>query len=351
VARRNSLWLLAVPAAVLLAGAGVVALTADRKPATLRELVERTRRRNSIPSLGVIVVRDGKPILAEGFGEVGPDTRFRIGSLTKSFTAILVMGLVERGEWRLEDPVSRYVPDLPEAWRKITLEQLLRHTSGIPSYTSERIANFARPVEPEQVLDLVAERDLEFAPGRGWAYSNTGYFLLGMALEAKTGKSYRTLVRERISRPLGLKNTDVADAEPGVDRASGFAGTGLFGSRSAKPIDMSWPFAAGALETSPRDLLAFERAIGGPKLLRESTWKRMFAPTRLPNGETRPYGLGWMIRRRHDRTFVAHNGGIPGFRAYLTRSVDGRTAVGVMANRDGAPCERIARDILDFVDP
>ena len=177
--------------------------------------------KHHVPGIAIAVVKDGKPVKVKGYGladvehgvPVTADTVFQLASVTKQFTAAAVMLLVEDGKLSLEDAVSKHVDDLPEAWRKVTVRQLLNHTSGIPNYTSspdyERMS--FDDVKPEDVFKLVRDKPLEFEPGARHAYSNTGYYLLGMVIGHAGGKPYGQFVAERIFRPLGMDRSRLND--------------------------------------------------------------------------------------------------------------------------------------------
>src|SRR5688572_17307322 len=166
----------------------------------------------------VLVAQDGKPVLRKGYGFANveweipntPDTKFRLGSITKQFTALAILQLAEAGKLSLDDPAKKYYSDAPPAWDKVTVHHLLNHTSGIPSYTS--IPNFFRdkardPLKPAEIVKLTQDKPLEFEPGEKMIYSNSGYVLLGHIIEKASGEEYADYMRKHIFEPLGMKNT------------------------------------------------------------------------------------------------------------------------------------------------
>ncbi len=216
----------------------------------------------------VLVSENGKVIYKKGLGMANmewnipnaPDTRFRLGSITKQFTAALVLQLVEQGKIKLDGKITDYLPDYrKDVGEKVTIHQLLNHTSGIPSYTG--LAKFIEEASRNSysVDDFVkkyASNDLEFEPGSKFAYNNSGYFLLGAIIEKVTGKTYEQVLKERILDPLGMKNTGYDLSGPVIaKRAAGYVKTPV-GYRNAPYLDMSIPYAAGSLYSTVEDLLS-----------------------------------------------------------------------------------------------
>ena len=306
----------------------------------------------------VLVAKDGQPVFRRAYGLAQrewaipntPQTHFRIGSLTKAFTAAAVLLLAEAGRLGLDDGVRRLVPGLPEAWEGVSLRHLLQHRSGIINFTA--LPNYAdriAPVDhtPAQIVALVADEPLLFAPGARFEYSNTNYVLLGMAIEAASGLPYPHYLREKILTPLGLKETGYDDLAAILPRrASGYRrGRGQW--RNAVPMAAGSAYAAGALYSTVDDLLAWDEALAGPRLLSEASRAAMFAD----NGTG--YGLGWFASRAFgelgDRAsghrVFGHAGSIPGFLSINDLYPDDRLTVIVLSNTETAPAQKIARDL------
>lgn len=217
----------------------------------------------------VIVARDNDILYNKGFGSANlewdipnsPATKFRLGSITKQFTAASILLLEERGKLKIDDPIKKYLPDAPDAWDKITIFNLLTHTSGIPNYTSfpetqkERVTAHT----PRQIVDIFRDRPLEFIPGEKMSYSNSGYILLGYLLEKVSGETYQDFIRKNIFDPLGMKNSGY-DSNSSVipRRASGYK-PGPDGLTNADYVDMSIPFSAGALYSTQRHVDWYRR--------------------------------------------------------------------------------------------
>src|SRR5271156_6667115 len=225
----------------------------------------------------VLVVRDKTVLLEKGYGSAdlewdipnSPTTKFRLGSITKQFTAASILLLEERGKLNINDPVKKYMPDAPAAWDKITIYNLLTHTSGIPSFTSfpDYSSTEASPTTPEKLVARFRDKPLDFQPGEKWNYSNSGYVLLGYLIEKISGQSYKDFVQENIFKPLGMNDSGY-DSNTSIilHRAYGYA-PGPNGPVNAGYIDMSIPFSAGALYSTTHDLLLWEQGLFGGKLL------------------------------------------------------------------------------------
>ncbi|HKS40954.1 MAG TPA: serine hydrolase [Blastocatellia bacterium] len=292
----------------------------------------------------ILVAEKGKIIYEKGFGMANmewaipnqPDTKFRIGSVTKQFTATLILQLVEEGKIKLDGKLSDYLPDYrKDTGGKITIHQLLNHTSGIPSYTGR--PNFFAEVSrnPYSVTDFVkkfASGDLEFEPGSKYSYNNSGYFLLGAIIEKVTGKSYETVLKERILEPLGMMNTGY-DHHASIlqKRASGYEKTPA-GYVNAAYLDMSLPYAAGSIYSTVEDLYKWEQSLYENKIISAESKKLMFTPG-LSN-----YGYGLVIADRpigktdQKTKVIQHGGGINGFNSLLTRLVDKQQTVILLDN-------------------
>ncbi len=298
----------------------------------------------------VLVAVHGKPLLREGFGlanrewniAVTPETEFRIGSMTKQFTATAILQLAEQGKLALSDPIGKYYAAAPQTWDSVTIAQLLSHRSGIPNFTElpgfdDRIAR--RDLTPEQVIALTRDAPLHFAPGSQYEYSNSGYALLGYVIEKQSGQPYADYLREHVFRPLGMQHTgyDVsADILPG--RASGYS-RDKDAWKNASFTSMSVPYAAGALYSTVDDLLIWDQALKAAKPLSRASLESMFTD----HGSH--YGYGYVIDEDAGHRREWHNGGINGFTAYMARYPADDLTVIVLANLEGAPVNSIGREL------
>ncbi|HSF48440.1 MAG TPA: serine hydrolase domain-containing protein, partial [Burkholderiales bacterium] len=238
----------------------------------------------------VLVAENGKIIFKKGYGmanmewniPVETDTKFRLGSITKQFTSMLILQLVHEGKIKLEGKLTDYLPDYrKDTGDRITIHQLLNHTSGIPSYTG--LPNFSQEISrnPYNVSDFVkkyASGDLEFEPGTKFKYNNSGYFLLGAIVERVTGKPYEQALKERILDPLGMKNTGYDRHATILAKRAAAYEKRPDGYINAPYLDMSLPYAAGSLYSTVEDLYLWDQALYTDKLLSAQLKELMFKP-------------------------------------------------------------------------
>ena len=301
----------------------------------------------------VLVAQGGKVLLNKGYGSANlewdipdsPQTKFRLGSLTKQFTAAAILLLEERGKLRTDDLVAKYLPDAPASWAKITLANLLTHTSGIPNFTSfpDYSTTEATPTTPEQLVARFRDKPLNFQPGEQWEYSNSGYVLLGYLLEKITGQRYQDFVRDNLFAPLGMTESGY-DSRAAIilHRASGYS-PGANGPVNAGYIDMSIPFSAGALYSTTEDLWRWEQGLFGGKVLTPASLKKMTTPFK------NDYAYGLAVRRAHGYTVIEHGGGIEGFNTQLAYDPDRKLAVIVLGNLNGGAPGEIAGELMSLL--
>ena len=339
------------------AAAVVPARAAGLDPAALQgkvdELLKAHVKVNDFSGT-ILLAKDGKPLVTKGYGFANiewqipntPQTRFRIGSVTKQFTSMMVMQLREQGKVKVEDSLCVYVTPCPEVWKPVTIHHLLTHTSGIPSYTgipAWRETNMV-PKTTEQMVAIFRDLPLQWVPGEKYAYNNSGYFLLGVVIEKITGKKYEQALAEMILKPLGLKDTGYD--WPGTilpQRADGYEGIGE-SIRNAAALDMQQPYSAGALYSTVGDLLTWEQSLYTDKLLPEAARRIMWTPFK------NNYAYGWSIAEPSPSTFghkrIAHSGGINGFSAMLIRVPDENVTAIVLSNNSTVNAGLVARDLL-----
>lgn len=310
----------------------------------------------------VLVGIDGKIAFEKAYGsgdeEWGTNntvhTKFRIASLGKQFTGACILLLQERGLLNVHDPISRYLSGLPQAWQAITIHHLLTHTSGIPNYTSSpEIARINRTgATPQQMIELVADKPLDFTPGTKWNYSNTGYILLGMIIEKISGLSYNEFVKKNILDPLGMMNSGYDRATDIIkERASGYQ---IIDGHVANAdfIDMSVPFAAGDIYSTVEDMYRWNEALAEDgRLLSAESRKQMFTEYPEATHEGQHYGYGVVISRlKFGRLLYYHGGGISGFASSLQRYPNDRVSIVILSNLETyQPWElgdRIASDLF-----
>jgi CubicO group peptidase (beta-lactamase class C family) len=269
------------------------------------------------------------------------DSKFRIGSITKQFTAAAILLLEERGKLKLDDPIGNYYPEAPAAWEKVTLRHLLGHTSGIPNYTNTpdfgRLSSWR--ATPAELVKPMADKPLEFPPGSEMRYSNTGYVLLGMAIEKASGSSYAAFLKQNLFEPLGMKDSGYDENAPILPkRAAGYT-PAPGGMVNAIHVDMTTPFAAGALYSTVEDLLRWQRGLFGGKLLSKASLEKM---TTQGKGN---YGMGLSIREDSGRQVISHGGGIPGFNSQLSYYPASDLVVVALSNLNGPGADIVANKL------
>lgn len=339
----------------------VLALVAVLSPAPARAADDLASQLDAVlaplfpadqPGAAVLVKKGDQVLLRKGYGmadleqaiPMRPEAVFRIGSITKQLTAAGIVLLADERKLSLQDDVRKHLPQLPDRGAKITIEHLLTHTSGIPSYTDQ--PSFRKrsreDLSHDELLGLIKDVPLDFQPGQRWKYSNSGYYLLGMVIEKVSAKSYREFMEERVFRPLGMRNTTYGDDDrviPGRIRGYQRPGGPAPGARArnADLMSMKPPFAAGALVSTVDDLAVWDAAITAGKLLKPQSWARVFTAAKLKDGSATTYGHGWALGAYQGSPTQAHGGGIPGFNTEILRLPRERVVVVILCNVIPAP--------------
>jgi CubicO group peptidase (beta-lactamase class C family) len=296
------------------------------------------------PGATVIVVKDGNVVFRKAYGmadvakqlPMTPEMSLRLGSITKQFTSTAIMMLADEGKLSVSDDITKFLPDYPSRSKRITIEHLLTHTSGIASYTGKREfgENMAKDKSVEQMIDFFKNDPLDFEPGSKWRYNNSGYFLLGAIIEKVSGMSYAKFVEQRIFVPLGMTSSAYEGYERSpVPRALGHSGTaGNYA--PAAPLSMSQPYAAGSLVSSVDDLARWDAAVSSGKLLKASSWQKAFTPYPLAGEAPTNYGYGWMLSKVQGAPVIWHGGSINGFKTSAMRLPGEKLYVAVLSNAD-----------------
>ncbi|MFK7756963.1 MAG: serine hydrolase [Flavobacteriales bacterium] len=302
----------------------------------------------------VLVAEKGEVIYEKGFGMANmewdipnaPNTKHRLGSISKQFTGMLILQLVAEGKIDVQKPVSTYLPEYPKPQADdITVHHLLTHTSGIPNYTS--FPNFFENVsmkffEPKEFINEFADMDLEFIPGDQFSYSNSGYFLLGVLIEEVTGKSYEENLEERIFAPLKMTSSGYDHhGEIIKNRATGYEKAGM-GYENSRYLDMSIPYSAGSLYSTAEDLYKWDQALYTEKLLPKELMELYFTPQIEAWGDSfYAYGFGVgeePLGSSKETIYVhTHGGGINGFNTNISRAPENKSLIVLLNNTGGAP--------------
>jgi CubicO group peptidase (beta-lactamase class C family) len=304
-------------------------------------LVEQTYKPDE-PGAAVIVVKEGETVYRMGRGmanleldvPIQPDMVFRIGSLTKQFTAVAVLMLAEQGKLAVDDPITRFLPDYPTGGRLITVKHLLTHTSGIKSYTTmpEWIPLRRKDFSLQELIDFFKDQLPVSEPGERWAYNNSGYILLGAIIEKVSCLTYEQFLQQNIFEPLGMKDSYYDNPARVIPRRVAGYSKDPDGFRNADYLSMTQPYAAGALLSTVDDLALWDAALYTGKLLKASTLEQAHASHFLSDGRPTAYGYGWVIAGYQGNRFIEHSGGINGFRSHAIRLPDDHIYAAVLSN-------------------
>ncbi|HEY7768413.1 serine hydrolase [Longimicrobium sp.] len=297
------------------------------------------------PGAAVIVARGDRVLMRKAYGmadiELGvpmrPEHVFRLGSITKQFTAVATLMLADDGKLSLDDDITRFFPDYPTHGRRITVEHLLTHTSGIRSYTSipEWRAKVRTDVTPAELIAAFRDQPMDFAPGEDWRYNNSGYALLGALIEQVSGQGYADFLRTRLFEPLGMTNTRVETQTAIIPRrVRGYqVGQGRAITNS-EYLSLTHPYSAGALVSTVDDMLRWGQSIEAEHFLKPETWRRALTAFALPAGRGSGYGYGWFLSRVAGEPSVEHGGDINGFSTHGMFIPSQRLHVYVLSNAE-----------------
>lgn len=297
----------------------------------------------------VLVARNGKTLFSNGYGFAnaehgvanGVDTKFRLGSITKQFTAVAVLQLEEQGKLSVTDAMCKYVEKCPETWKPITIHHLLTHTSGLFNFTNDpeyrRTAMLASP--PVHSLEKIRDKPLRFDPGTRFEYSNSGYVALAIVVEKASGENYEAYMRNHVFQPAGMNDSGHDDHTPILkNRATGYEGQGAT-LRHAPYHDMTIPIGAGDLYSTAQDLLLWDQALNNDTLLKAPARAKLF------QAEKSNYAYGWLVPRIFNRQAHMHGGGIYGFSTNILRFPEEGLVSIALSNNSSAAAARIGRDL------
>lgn len=351
-----------IPAGIVLAALSAPAAAQDISPdeaAKIDTIVESSLKNTGVPSASIAIVRGGKLVFAKawgkqakGWGKPRVDAPYQIASVSKQFTAAALLLLEDDGKLSLDDTVGKYLPDISGGDR-ITLRQLLSHTSGLQDFWPQdySFAAMARPTTPQNIIDRWAKKPLDFEPGTQWQYSNTGYVVAGVIIEKVAGMSLLDLLQARIFGPLGMKVMD-QDKAIGPKYPQGYRRYALGPVRLEQPAAAGWLYAAGELAMSPSDLAKWDIARMNRSLLPAEDWAAQETPVILRDGTNTGYGLGVTIGKIEGRRYIEHSGEAVGFLSENIVFPEDKAAVVVLTNGWFSNAYRtIARQITQVVLP
>lgn len=305
----------------------------------------------------VLIAKQGKILFSQGYGLANaehyipnsPKTVFRLGSITKQFTAVAILQLQEQNKLNVNDPISKYLPDYPRG-NKITIRHLLTHASGIPNITKfTNLSEIERqPSTPDAVMAYFKALPLEFTPGTECKYSDSGYIVLGAIIEAVTAAPYEKYVQEHFFSPLGMKATYFDHNQSVIpNRASGYGLDAKGTVVNAEFIEMSFPHAAGSLASTVEDLYIWDRALTGDKLLSKQSRNQLFQVQASSEVNQISYGYGLFIDdKRHT---IGHMGSIEGFRAALYRHLDDDVTLIILSNREDTQAVALEQQLSSII--
>ncbi len=336
------------------------ALTAQSiDPARLDSIIQKTVADKQLVGLSVGVMQDGKVILAKGYGvrdlasraPVTPQTMFAVGSVTKQFTCGSALMLAEQGKLSFSDPVSKWFPNLTHA-RDITLLDIGGHLSGYRDYYPLDFVDqeMRKPATADEIIDRYAKRPLDFAPRSRYSYSNTGFLILGRVVEKVSGQPIGTFFQQHIFTPLSMTRTAFEPSFSG-DMAKGYTSFALSEPLPAEQEAKGWAGAAGAIYSTPTDLLAWDRSLVDHKLLSKTSYDVMTTAQRLSDGRSSGYGCGESVNDRGPAVVLSHGGAVAGFVAQNTIIPATRSAVVLLANTDFSAIGPLNQQIVQMLLP
>lgn len=347
-----NLLLLMTTAATAFAG-----LTADQ---TARiDTLFTTFAKPEAPGASVMVIHQGKPVFARGYGlanlaQLVPcdrNTNFRLASVTKQFTAMAVLMLAERGKLLLDERLADFFPEFPAHGNQITVRQLLTHTSGLLDYEDEIPQGTTLPVLDQDVLRILMRQDKTyFPPGAQYRYSNSGYALLALIVEQRSGQTFARFLKQNIFTPLKMTNT--LAYEPGLsvvpNRAYGHSLVDGEFKRTDQSLTSS-VLGDGGIYSSVTDLFKWDQALYTTKLVSRKTLQQAFTPATTTDKPGKSYGFGWRIGKYRGLKEIAHSGETMGFRTRITRFPERKFTVIILANRSDVVLDELPLRIVDLV--
>ena len=314
---------------------------------------------DSVVGLSIGVAVGDKVLAVKGFGlanvelnaSATAETVYRIGSITKQFTAAAVLLLFDEGKIDIEAPLMKYLPDYPAHGRAVTVRHLLQHTSGVKDFTRLPAYRRERPldVSKDEVLGRFQSLPLEFQPGEKHRYCNSGYFLLGVIVEQASGESFREFVESRLFKKLGMQHSHCDRSQTIIPhRATGYTRWG--GTlRNAPHISLSQTVGAGNVAATVGDLILWQRGLFAHRLLQAETVHLMTTPGKLNDGKSFNYGMGVRSSRLANQQVVRHGGGISGFRSDLAYYPESKLTIAVLSNCEHANPKKISDRIARFI--
>ena len=336
----------------------IACLAQDGVSTKIDDYIRAEMQTQQIPGVALAVVKDGKIMMARGYGfaniehqvPVKPETIFQSGSTGKQFTATAVMMLVEEGKLGLDDKIMKYFPDAPPSWTNITIRHMLTHTSGMTDYTPD--FDLRRDYTEDELYQRIKPIPLAFQPGEKWSYSNLAYVMLGILIHKVSGKFYGDFLQERVFKPLEMWTARViSEADIVPNRAAGYRVV------NGQLKNQEWVSPAlnttadGALYLTVYDMAKWDAALYTEKLLKRASLEQMWTPVKLNDGKTHPYGFGWALGEVRGHRIIEHGGAWQGFKAQITRYIDDKLTVIVLANQIRTNQAKLAQGVAAIINP
>jgi CubicO group peptidase (beta-lactamase class C family) len=342
------------------AAAAATPIAAQTTAAQFDSIIRKAVADKHIIGLSVGLMQNGNVILAKGYGvrdmasnaAVTPQTMFAVGSVTKQFTCTAVLMLAEQKKLSIDDPVSKWYPKLTRA-KDITLRDLGGHLSGYRDYYPLDFVDqeMAKAEAPDAIIDEYATRPLDFEPRSRYSYSNTGFLILGRVVEKTSGQPFGTFLQQHIFTPLKMSRSTFEPASLTGDMARGYTSFALAPAIPAVPEAKGWASTAGAIWSTPTDLLTWDRSILGRTLLTPASYNFMTTAQRLTDGRSSGYGCGEGVNDRGPAVVLSHGGAVAGYVAQNTVIPATRSAVVLLSNSDFSPVGALNQELVSRLLP
>ena len=321
------------------------------------DYINAQMKAQQVPGVVVEIAKDGKVIKKKAYGladlelnvPMQPDDYFEIGSITKQFTAVCMCQLLEQGKVSLDDPISKYVDGTPDSWKDIKIHNLLNQNTGLKDYALVPHLGLLDEYDMATWLSTMKTLPLDFPTGSTWAYSNTNYVLLGMVIEKASGQKYAAYLSEHVLKPAGLTHTSILDPDAIIaNRAHGYYKGGPTLQRGRQ--SMISTVSDGALISTADDLIAWEAALHGGKLMKPESYKLMTSAGALANGRTRQYGFGTFLESLGEKPFLGHHGASSGYSAGTGYFPTSHLSVVILTNIYAINGMKAVKDIATLID-
>ncbi len=336
----------------------LLALSASAIADSIDDYVKSEMKRLDIPEVTIGIVKDGRLVRSQAYGFSDPkakvagriDDVFEVGSITKQFTALGTLMLVESGRVDLEDSIAKFLPDIPDSWANVKVRNLLNQNSGLPEYALVNGIGLLDTFDRKKFMETISKQPVDFQPGEAWAYSNTNYALLGWIIEKVTGEPYIKFMKENVLNPLGMTHSSFA--EHGVDVPGLPKGFIKQGRRTVPcPRGGASIKADGALMTTLADMVKWDAALSDRRLLSRKSYQLLWSPGRLNNGRTRSYGMGWFLNMPGTGEYEGHGGNDAGYSAGISRFPGKHLSVFMFCNLYPVGGEVMTKAIAELYDP